>query len=189
MQSLEVPVAYFLFLNAELTLRILGGAQWVEAPTYLRILCFAPLVDPFSRLGGEVLKTENMDRVWILSLITTLATFVVGGVFLTSVLGPVGMAWINLLPLGTILMASALYRLAPDEFRLLVRGLLYIYIVPLPFFAAAWLLAGAEPWLRFGLSLVAIAVSLALLWRRFGGGFLAFFRRESPALGAPADGA
>ena len=42
-------------LCAELTLQILGGSQWHEAPTYLRILCFAPLIGPFSRLGGEVL--------------------------------------------------------------------------------------------------------------------------------------
>ena len=182
MQSLEVPVAYFLFLNAELTLRILGGAQWADAPTYLRILCFAPLVDPFSRLGGEVLKTEHMDRVWILSSATTLVTFVGGGIYLTSVLGPVGMAWINLLPLGTILMVIALYRLAPVEFRRLTRGLLYIYIVPVPFFGAAWLLAGAGLELRFGLSLVAVAASLALLWRRFGGDFFAFFRNKDAAV-------
>ncbi len=187
MLSLEVPVAYFLFINAELTLQILGGTQWVEAPTYLRILCFAPLADPFGRLGGEVLKTELMDRVWILCSVLTLASFVIGGLVLTWLLGPIGMAWINLLPLGAILMAFALYRLAPDEFRQLARGLLYIYLVPVPFFAAAWLLAGDGPWLRFALSLVAVAVSLALLWRKFGGGFFTFFRGGVEALEAPAD--
>jgi PST family polysaccharide transporter len=176
MQAIEVPVAYFLFLNAELTLQILGGGQWVEAPTYLRILCFAPLVDPFSRLGGEVLKTEHMDRIWIVCTVATLVTFVVGGIFLTSLLGPVGMAWINLLPLGAILMAMALHRVAPDAFRALTRKLLYVYLVPVPFFVAAWLLAGGGLKTRFGLSLVAVAVSLALLWRRFGGGFITFFR-------------
>ena len=176
MQSIEVPVAYFLFLNAELALWLLGGAQWVEAPAYLKILCFAPIIDPFSRLGGEVLKTEHMDRIWILCTVITLLTFVGGGVYLTGVMGPVGMAWINLLPLGAILMAWALHQLAPAGFRALTGRLLYVYVVPVPFFAAAALLAGEATWLRFGLSLVAIAVSLAIMWRRFGGEFLGFFR-------------
>ena len=189
MQAIEVPLAYFLFLNAELTLAILGGSQWVEAPTYLRILCFAPIIDPFSRLGGEVLKTEHMDRIWILCTVVTLVTFVGGGIFLTYALGPVGMAWINLLPLGAILMATALHRVAPAAFRALTRQLLYIYLVPVPFFAAAWFLAGAGLKLRFGLSLLAIAVSLALFWRLFGSGFLTFFRAEDQAADAPGDGA
>jgi PST family polysaccharide transporter len=187
MQSLEVPVAYFLFLNADLSLQILGGSQWVEAPVYLRILCFAPIIDPFSRLGGEVLKTEHMDRIWILCTVITLLTFVGGGILLTDLYGPVGMAWINLLPLGAILMAWALHQVAPAGFRSLTGQLLYIYLVPVPFFAAAWLLAGEGLILRFGLSLVAIAVSLAILWRRFGGDFLGFFRGGSQLPEAPGE--
>ena len=42
-------------------------------------------------------------------------------------------------------------------------------------------LAGDRLWLRFGLSFVAIAISLAILWRRFGGGFLEFFRGKGGA--------
>ncbi len=182
MQSLEVPVAYFLFLNADMTLLILGGSQWVEAPTYLRILCFAPIIDPFSRLGGEVLKTEHMDRIWIICTVITLVTFVGGGIYLTGTMGPVGMAWINLLPLGAVLMAWALHRVAPAGFRTLTRQLLYIYLVPVPFFAAVWWIAGDRLWLRFGLSLVAVGISLAILWRRFGGDFFSFFRgKPEPA--------
>jgi O-antigen/teichoic acid export membrane protein len=189
MQSIEVPVAYFLFLNAELTLQILGGSQWAEAPVYLRILCFAPIIDPFSRLGGEVLKTEHMDRIWIISTVITLVTFVGGGILLTHLYGPVGMAWINLLPLGAILMAWALHKVAPAGFRALTGQLLYIYLVPVPFFAAAWLLSGEGPWLRFGLSLAAIAISLAILWRRFGGDFLSFFRGGGQPAQAPGESA
>ena len=185
MQSIEVPVAYFLFLNAELTLFILGGAQWVEAPTYLRILCFAPIIDPFTRLGGEVLKTEHMDKTWIACAVITLATFVGGGIYLTGVMGPTGMAWINLLPLGAVLMAWTLYRLAPAGFRTLTGQLLFIYLLPVPFFAAAWWLAGDRPWLRFGLSLVAIGVCLVIFWRRFGGDFKRFFR-SAPSVATEA---
>ena len=37
-------------------LKILLGENWQEAVHLLKILCFLPLVDPFSRLGGEMLK-------------------------------------------------------------------------------------------------------------------------------------
>ncbi len=176
MQAVEVPVAYFLFLNAELTLRILGGAQWVEAPTYLRILCFAPLVDPFTRLGGEVLKVKHRDGLWIFCVFLSFLTFAAGGVLLTGSMGPVGMAWINLLPLGAVPMAWALHQVDPAGFRALTGKLLYVYTVPIPFFAAAWLLAPGQPIPRFALSLVAIALSLAVVYRKYGGDFVTFFR-------------
>ena len=181
MQAVEVPVAYFLFLNAELTLRILGGAQWVEAPTYLRILCFAPLVDPFSRLGGEILKVKHRDGLWILCTFISFLTFAIGGIFWTGALGPVGMAWINLLPLGAVPMAWALHQVEPAGFRDLVRKLLYVYSVPIPFFAAAYLLAADRPVLRFALSLVSVALSLAVVYRKYGGDFVTFFRRPTAA--------
>ncbi|MEM7354704.1 MAG: oligosaccharide flippase family protein, partial [Acidobacteriota bacterium] len=123
LQAVEIPVAYFLFLNAELTLLILGGAQWVEAPTYLRILCFAPLVDPFSRLGGEILKVRHRDGLWILCAVISLLTYLIGGIFWTSAIGPMGMALINLLPLGAVFMAWGLYQEAPDGFRRLMKRL------------------------------------------------------------------
>ncbi len=183
-QALEVPAAYFLFLNAELTLLILGGPQWLEggAPTYLRILCFAPIIEPFSRLGGEILKVQHRDGLWILCNSLTLASYAIGGFVLTGMIGPVGMAWINLLPLGGVVMIRALYRVAPAKFLDLAKKLLFVYFAPIPLFVAAYFAAGDHLWLRFGLSLLATGVSLAILGRRFGGDFVAFFRRPaSPA--------
>ena len=185
-QALEVPVAYFLFLNAETALFILGGSQWVEAPTYLRILCFAPLVEPFSRLGGEILKVQHRDGLWILCNTLTLLTYALGGFLLTGVLGPKGMAWINLLPLGGIVMIRALYRVSPEGFRSLVKKLVFVYLLPLPLFAAAYLAAGDHLWWRFALTLIATAASLAVFGRRFGKDFVAFFR-QPPAV-AETDG-
>ena len=177
-QALEVPAAYFLCLNAELTLLILGGPQWLEggAPTYLRILCFAPIIEPFSRLGGEILKVQHRDGLWILCNCLTLASFVVGGFVLTGLIGPVGMAWINLLPLGGVVMIRALYRVAPASFMGLAKKLLFVYILPMPLFAAAYFAAGDHLWLRFGLSLLATGISVAIFGRRFGGDFVAFFQ-------------
>ncbi len=176
MQAVEVPVAYFLFLNAEMTLLILGGSQWVEAPTYLRILCFAPLVDPFTRLGGEVLKVKHRDAYWILCTLVTMLTFLIGGLYLTSVMGPVGMAWINLVPLGGVLMARALYQIDPAGLRSLVTKLAYVYLVPVPLFVAVHVATEVASKLRFGVSLVAIGLSLAIVYRKYGNDFVAYFR-------------
>ncbi|MCP3959946.1 MAG: oligosaccharide flippase family protein [bacterium] len=180
-QALELPVAYFLFLNAETALYLLGGAQWEQAPTYLRILCFAPLVDPFTRLGGEILKVQHRDGLWIVCNCITLATFLGGGIYLTGLLGPVGMAWINLLPLGGVPMAWALYRVAPKRFLELVRQLVFVYLVPIPIFVCAWLAAGDHPWWLFAVSLVAVALSLAIFAWRFGRDFVDFFQRPTGA--------
>lgn len=179
LQAVEVPVAYFLFLNAELTLLILGGSQWVAAPTFLKILCFAPLVDPFTRLGGEVLKVKHRDGYWILCTLVTMLTFLVGGIILTSIMGPIGMAWINLVPLGGLLMARALYQIDPEGLRELVRKLLYVYLIPIPLFTAVALTTDEATPLRFALSLIAIALSLGLVFRKYGKDFVAFFRGES----------
>ncbi len=176
MQAVEVPVAYFLFLNAELTLLILGGSQWVEAPTFLRILCFAPLVDPFTRLGGEVLKVKHRDALWIVCTLITMLTFLVGGIVLTSVIGPVGMAWINLAPLGGLLMAWALYQIDPGGLRDLVKKLAFVYLAPVPLFVAVHVFTAVASKERFGLSLLAIGLSLALVYRKYGDDFITYFR-------------
>ena len=181
-QALEVPAAYFLCLNAELTLLILGGPQWLEggAPSYLRILCFAPIIEPFSRLGGEILKVQHRDGLWILCNSLTLASFAVGGFVLTGMIGPIGMAWINLLPLGGVVMIHALYRVAPAKFLALAKKLLFVYLVPVPLFVAAFIAAGDHLWFRFGLSLLATGASLAIFGWRFGGDFVKFFQRPAP---------
>jgi O-antigen/teichoic acid export membrane protein len=182
--AVEVPAALFLFLNADLVVRIVGGEQWVDAPTYLRILCFGPLVDPFSRLGGEVLKTLHRDRLWILASLSTVLTLTVGGWWLSGKMGPVGMAWVNLLSPGGLFLAWGLWQVSPEGFRRLLKDLARVYLVPLPLFVGAWLLSGGgavddgDPW-RFGLSIVAGALSVFLAWRSFGDDFLEFFRPGS----------
>lgn len=180
--ALEAPVAYFLFFNPELVVQLVGGGKWLEAPVYLRILCFAPLIDPFTRLGGEILKVYHRDRLWILSSAFTLVSFVVAGWLLTSRMGPVGMAWANYLPLGGIVfMTWGVYRIAPAPFRRLVGDVVLIYLVPLlPFALAVWASAD-QPRLRFALSMAAGLVALAAYARRYGREFRGFFRTPSVA--------
>ncbi|MEM8931404.1 MAG: oligosaccharide flippase family protein [Acidobacteriota bacterium] len=177
--TFEVPAACFLFLNAELVLHLVGGGQWVDAPTYLRVLAFAPLVDPFTRLGGEMMKALHWDRLWIAASVLTVLTYGLGGYWLTGRLGVVGMAWINLLPLGSLLIAWAMWRLSSDGFRRLAIDLAFVYGASVPCFFGAWWLGGDDAWLRFGLSIVAGLLAVGLCAWRFGRDFVAFFRRPA----------
>ncbi|MEO1088867.1 MAG: hypothetical protein AAFY88_31960, partial [Acidobacteriota bacterium] len=177
--AIEIPAACVLFLNAELVLRLVGGGQWTLAPTFLRVLAFAPLVDPFTRLGGEMLKALHWDRLWIVASLMTVFSYGVGGYIFTGLYGPIGMAWVNLFPLGSVVIAWAVYRISPAGFRRLGVDLLFLYAVPIPLFVAAWALAPDDEWLRLGFSLVAAAISILLAARRFGAEFFAFFRRPT----------
>ncbi len=186
--TLEAPVAAFLFVNPDTFFQIFG-ARWVAGAGFLRVLSLAPLVDPFSRLGGEILKVHHRDRLWIASLVLTLATFVVAGLFLIGRFGAIGMAWANYLPLGGMLMAWGIYKIAPAPFVRLVRDIGLIYFAPVLPFLAAWLSAGDRPWLRFSFSIVAALLTTAFYWWRFGGSFVTFFRGRAAtdaALVAPA---
>ncbi len=178
--TIEAPVAAFLFLNPETFLGFFG-AEWAGAVPFLRVLSLAPLVDPFSRLGGEILKVYHRDRLWIVSLVMTLLTFIIAGYFLISAFGPIGMAWANYLPVGGLVMAWGIYRIAPNPFFRLLRDISIIYLAPLLPFLGAYLIAGDRPWLRFGLSILAALVTAAFYWSKFGSSFWAFFRHPSGA--------
>ena len=95
--AIEVPAALFLFLNADLVVQILGGVRYADQADLLRLLAFAPLVDPLGRFGGELLVARNRDRDRILSLVLHLTALVAGGLYLSHRFGPVGMAWANFL--------------------------------------------------------------------------------------------
>jgi len=177
---LEVPAALFLYLNAGPVLDLIGGSRgWVGADVYLRILCFAPLIDPLSRLGGDILATRHRDGWWIASTSLTLASFVVVGVLLTGAFGARGMAWANYLPLGGVVMFFGLRHIAPKGLRLLLHDLAWVYLLPIPFFVAVWLLSGGpsatRPDLRMALSFVALAGVAGAYYRRFAPAFKRFF--------------
>lgn len=184
--AVEVPAALFLFTNAELVVRILGGERYAGQAGLLRLLAFAPLVDPLGRFGGEFLVARHRDRDRILSLVLHLAALVVGGLWLSHHYGPVGMAWANFLPLGAPVLLAALARVDRAGLAALLLDLVEIYLAPIPLFALAWWAAGDHLWWRFGLSCVAGLLSLGWFWWRFGRRFLDFFgprRDDRAALG------
>lgn len=173
--ALEVPAALVLFLNAELAVRLLGGEQYAGQAGLLRLLAFAPLIDPLGHFGGELLIARHHDRLRVASLALNLAALVGFGIWLSAAHGPVGMAWAKFLPLGTPLLVWALWRDDGRTLGKLAFDLGEVYLAPLPLFVLAWWAGGDSIWLRFALSLAAALLSLAWFWRRFGGRFLDFF--------------
>jgi lipopolysaccharide exporter len=175
--GLQTLGAYFLAFNAQVVLvRILLGPRWTWAVPLVQVLCFAPLVDPFSPLGGELLKTAGEDRSWFAVVALNIASLAGFGIWLTHRLGAVGMAWANYLLLGSLLMAWRVYRICGGaEMARLGRDLLYLYLVPLPLFGlVAWCLPAAG-WARLAASVPAAAAALALYLARFQGPFRAFY--------------
>lgn len=182
--ALEVPAALFLFLNADLAVRILGGERYAAQAGLLRLLAFVPLVDPLGRFGGELLVARRRDGTRVAVLVLHFAALVGGGLWLSRRFGPVGMAWANFLPLGAPLLAWALAGVDRRGLRALALDLAEIYLAPLPLFALAWWASQGGLWLRLALSVLAALASLAWFWHRFGHRFVDFFRREAgPASG------
>ena len=172
----EVLVAYFLFFNAEIVLlKILLGNNWTEAVHLLKILCFLPLVDPFNRLGGEMLKAHREDRFWLIIVILNIVSLVGFGWFLAQRFGVDGMAWAHYLMLGHLLMAWRVYRICGREFWLLVGELLFVYLLPLPFFLGISYFLPPATWSRFFVSVVAALVIGGILAARFHRPFRDFF--------------
>jgi len=166
--SIETLAAYFLFFNAEtVMLHILAGKNWAPAVPLLRILAFVPLTDPFSRLGGELLKARHEDRLWLTITLTNFACLLGFGIVFSARLGPSGMAWANFLLLGNLLMTWRMWRICGPDFWRLLRELATVYLVPLPLFLGIAWLWPQEGWPRFGASIVAAGlaalVPLALL--------------------------
>jgi PST family polysaccharide transporter len=168
--ALETLAAYFLFWNAKVVLlQILIGHNWGPAVPLLRILCFVPLTDPFSRLGGEVLKVEGEDRAWFLAVAVNFVSLLLFGILFTRAWGAPGLAWAQYLLLGNWLLAWRVYLISPEEFWRLVQDLLFLYLVPLPLFLLAAWLCPADSWTllaaSIGAAVVAAGVYAARFWR------------------------
>lgn len=182
--ALEVLAAYFLFLNAETVLvTILLGPAWEPAVPLVRILCFLPLVDPFSRLGGELLKVRTEDRLWLVIVLLNSASLLGFGVPLAHGYGATGMAVTNFLLLGNVVMTWRVWRICGRRFWRLATDLAVLYLTPLPFFAATLWLFPDEGWGRLTASAVAGLAAVGILALRFRRPFQDFFldRREGNA--------
>jgi len=178
--------AYFLFFNVEKTVAILLGPNWEAAEPLLRILCLVPLVDVFTTTGGEALKVQNRDRLWLGTVALNMTALVAFGFLFTYWWGPEGMAWANYLRLGSLLMLVMILRLFAGRRRRLVGDLLQVYLLPLPFFLAAAALLAEGTWERVAGSLAAVALAGGVLAFRFLPEYRRFFR--TAAAGQEATG-
>lgn len=173
----QVVASYFLFFNAEKTVRILLGPDWEGAAPLLRVIAFIPFFDQFTILGGEMLKARHRDRTWLAIMLLNLVSLVGFGIAFTQRWGAAGMGAANYLLVGNVWMAWEVAREFGPRFRQLAADLGLIYLAPLPFFAlAAWLFEPAS-WPRFAASLAAAAFAAAVLVLKYRGPFRAFFGR------------
>jgi len=171
----QVVASYFLFFNAEKTILILFGKNWLDAAPILRVISFIPFFDQFTMLGGEMLKAEHRDRSWLVIELLNLVSLVGCGIVLTQRFGPVGMGAANYLLLGNLVMAWEVARVFGPRFRMLLADLAQLYLIPLPLFALAAWLAPAGSWARFAASLAAAALATGVLAARYWKAFRAFF--------------
>ncbi len=179
--AIEVPAALFLAINAELVVLLLAGERYLGAAPYLALLAFAPIVDPLGRFGGELLMARHLDWARNLALGLQLTALVCGGIALSLAMeSPLGMAWANFAPLGSIVVLATLARGADrGELGWLGRQLAEVYLVPLLPFALAWAIAGNRPWLRLATTSVAALAALGWSWHRHRDEFGSFFRRDA----------
>lgn len=172
----QVVASYFLFFNAERTLGILLGENWIVAAPILRVLAFIPFFDQFTMLGGEMLKAEHRDGRWLWIEILNLVSLVGFGILLTLRYGAAGMGAANYLLAGNLVMAWEVARLFGPRFRTLLGDFALLYLVPLPFFALAAWLGAPGSWTRFFASLAAAALAAGALAARYWRPFRTFFK-------------
>ncbi len=173
----QVVASYFLFFNAEMVVRILLGPGWEGAAPLLKVISFIPFFDQFTILGGEMLKARHRDRTWLVIMLLNLASLVGFGILLTRRWGAAGMGAANYLLVGNLLMAWEVAKELGPRFRQLAADLAVLYLVPLPFYAAAAWLFEAGSWARFGMSLVAAVLAAATLAFKYREPFQVFFGR------------
>ena len=176
-----VLAAYFLFFNVEKAVFLLFGPNWVDVGPLLRVLCLVPLVDVFTTTGGEALKVQNRDRLWLTTVVLNMTALIVLGLLFTYNWGAIGMAWANFARLGSLLMLIKIFGIFAGQRRKLVTSLAQVYLLPLPFFLAAAVLLPAGSWGRLLASVAAAALGGGLLALRFLPDYRRFFRRAQAA--------
>jgi len=173
--------AYFLFLNTDKAVEIILGHQWAGTTPLLRVLCLVPLVDVFTTTGGEALKVQNRDRLWLTTVVLNMLAVVGFGLLFTYNWGPIGMAWANFLRLGSLLMFFKVLGIFAGRRRRLVSSLVQVYLLPLPFFLAVAALLPTGSWGRLIASVAAAVLGGGVLALRFLPDYRRFFRRAQTA--------
>ncbi len=158
--GLEVPVYVALAVNADAVVTLLFPPAWAGMAMIIAALAFLPVIDPFSMLGTEVLRSREKDMAIFIPSAGCLLILLVAGSYLTQRWGGVGMALANYLAHGlSIIVILRVRRLLPDGFRHLLRRLPAIYLLGILAALPALLLTEAPPALRLGGAAVGVMVA------------------------------
>jgi len=180
MMSLSVPLAFFLFGNADFVVQVLGGKGWEGAAEYLRWLSLVPLARPFTMFGIELLLTLHLDRWLLLSTLLNLISVGGLGLLLTqTAFGPLGMALAGYFPLGMLVFLWAVRHAAGASLWALCRQLFELELVgALLFLPLDFLIPPEESMRRFASFCLAGCLYLGYAWWRNNTMFRRFVRGE-----------
>lgn len=168
LMSVHGIAAGLLYINAQLVLTIYGSGRYIAAVPYLELLCLVPLVQPFARCAEDVLLPRHEEYLLTASYVLNLISLCFFGLFLIDAVGSRGMALAKLLPLGSLVLAWAVHRIAPRGFWRLSADLVVVYGIGVALFGSALYLAGDLVWLRLVLSGLAAGLALLAYWHLYG---------------------
>ena len=174
------PVGIGISLTADLIVRVMLGAKWLESIPYLRWLALATMLSAaYQPLSSLALATNRPVIVFRLSLleITTKALFVTLGYYAYSLMGVVAarcgvavmMFFVVLLTARKILGVSPLSQLASIGRVALASGAMAVFVLVLRHQLAGWRLPNA----------VELGVTAVLGAAAYGGALLALGVRPS----------
>ncbi len=157
--TLVLPAAFFLSINAESVVYIVGGEKWREAAYYLKILAFVPIIDPLGRFAVDKLLTDKKEKWWIGANLTTFVSFTFFGYLFISFIGVVGMAYANYLPLGIFVIILPFLKYYKDFLKELTYRVLKVVVVAFVIFFPLYFIDNY----LFRISLSSIVVALYIL--------------------------
>jgi O-antigen/teichoic acid export membrane protein len=178
--SVEVPIAAFLFFNGDMVVSILLGEKWMSIIPLISVLCLAPIIDPLSKMGIELLKVLHYDRIILLYSILRLLLLIIVGVLLTKHTGAIGMAWAKLLVFGNIPIIWKVVTFYKTETAALLRDLLILYFLAFVIFGSFHYLGNDEVIQRIGFSTLAFLLTGGLYYKLFGKVFIDFVKSAQP---------
>lgn len=158
--GLEVPVYFALAANAGAVVTLLFPAVWAGMTAIIIALAFLPVIDPFSMLGVEVLRSREEDAAIFLPSAGCLLILLFAGSYLTQRWGGVGMALANYVAhLLSVVVILRVRRLLPCGFRHLLRRLPAVYLSGAMATLAASLMPAATPGGRLGWAVAGVVAA------------------------------
>lgn len=177
LMCLEVPACAFLFFNADIVITLLFGEKWLPIIPLVTVLSLAPIVDPISKMGIELLKVLQHDRIILLSSGLSLFVLVVLGIIFTKNFGTIGMAYSNLFVLGSIpSIVKVLSIYQRKEMGSLFLSMIKIYSISFLCFGLFRLFGGANPIFQFSMAIISSFIIGLFYYKIFGKFFISFIK-------------